>query len=99
MIAVFNLVNTVFSIYIWVLFIYIIMGWLFYFQVINSYNQIVNSIYGFLQSITEPFLRPIRRLIPIMGGLDISVIILLLIVYFLRDLIVWDILAPMAYGS
>jgi len=95
MIAVFNLVNALFSIYIWALFIYVIMGWLFHFQVINSYNNFVNSIYRLLQAVIEPVLRPIRRLVPITGGVDISVILLILAVYFLRDLIVWDILAPM----
>lgn len=95
MIAVYNLVSAIFSIYIWALFIYVIMGWLFHFQVINSYNNLVNAIYGFLRAIIEPVLRPIRRYVPIMGGIDISVILLIFAVYFLRDLILYDLLRPL----
>ena len=69
------------------------LSWLLAFGVINRYNRSVSVIGDFLYRITEPALRPIRRMLPNFGGLDISPVILILILYFLRILIDED-LAP-----
>ncbi len=86
------LIDAAVSIYIWILIIAIVMSWLVNFNVINPYNQFVRMVWGFSQAITEPALRPIRnllgRFLPNLGGLDISPIILILLLYFARDVII-----------
>lgn len=85
--AIANLFNAVISIYIWLLIANAILSWLIAFNVINTSNQFVNTVGLFLHRITEPVLRPIRRIIPNLGGIDISPIILILLLFFLRDLV------------
>lgn len=69
-------------------------SWLYAFNVINSRNQFVNAIGSFLFNVTEPVLRPIRRVLPNLGGIDISPIIVLLIIFFIRSFM-WNTLYPM----
>lgn len=73
------------DIYWWLLIASAILSWLYAFNVINSRNQFVNSIGNFLFRVTEPALRPIRRFLPDLGGIDISPIILLLVIFFIRQ--------------
>ena len=91
--AVLNLFVLLIGIYIWLLIAQAILSWLLAFGVVNRYNRAVAVIGDFLYRITEPALRPIRSFLPNFGGIDISPIILILILYFLRDLIIED-LAP-----
>ena len=86
-VAVLNLINTVISLYIWVLIANAVLSWLVAFNVVNTHNKIVYMIGDFLYRITEPVLRPIRRVVPDLGGIDISPIILVLILFFVRDLL------------
>ena len=86
-VAVLNLINTVISLYIWVLIANAVLSWLVAFNVVNTQNKIVYMIGDFLYRITEPVLRPIRRVVPDLGGIDISPIILVLNLFFLRDLL------------
>ncbi|MGF1605496.1 MAG: YggT family protein [Rhodothalassiaceae bacterium] len=72
----------------WLVIIQAIMSWLIAFNVINTYNQVVNTIATMLYRLTEPALRPIRRFMPDLGGVDISPIILILIIFFLQRLII-----------
>jgi YggT family protein len=58
--------------------------------VINTHNRIVYLISDFLYRVTEPALGPIRRILPNFGGIDISPIILILIIYFIRDFLTVD---------
>jgi YggT family protein len=90
---VFNLILLVIRIYIWLLIAQAILSWLLAFGVINRYNRGVSVVGDFLYRITEPLLRPIRSILPNFGGIDISPIILILILYFVSDLIIED-LAP-----
>lgn len=85
-----NLLNTIISLYIWCLFIFVILGWLVQFGVINTQNRVVYLVMDFLYRITEPALRPIRRLVPNLGGIDISPILLVLVLIFIRDFVVVD---------
>ena len=87
-----NLLNTVISLYIWCLFIYVILGWLINFGVINTQNRIVYLVMDFLYRITDPALRPIRRFVPNLGGIDISPILLVLVLIFIRDFVVVDLI-------
>ncbi|MOA54991.1 YGGT family protein [compost metagenome] len=82
------------NLYTWVLIASAIFSWLYAFNVINSRNQFVNAIGSFLVNVTEPALRPIRRILPNLGGIDISPIILLLIIFFIRSFM-WNTLYPM----
>ena len=89
MLSLLNLVSTVIQLYIYALFIFIILGWLVQFNVINSQNRFVYLVMDFLYRVTEPLLRPIRNVLPNLGGLDISPILLVLGLSFLRSLM-WE---------
>jgi YggT family protein len=84
--ALLNLISTLITIYIWLLIAQAVLSWLLAFGVVNRYNRVVASISDFLWRITEPVLRPIRSVLPDLGGIDISPVILILVLYFLRDL-------------
>jgi YggT family protein len=86
MYALLHLVNTVITIYIWLLIAQAVLSWLVAFGVVNRYNRAVATIGDFLWRVTEPLLRPIRRVLPDLGGLDISPVILILLLWFVRDL-------------
>jgi len=72
------------EIYIFLVIASAILSWLVQFGVVNTRNQVVSLIGEFLWRVTEPALRPIRRFMPNLGGIDISPIILILIIYFLQ---------------
>ena len=76
------------DIYVWLVIAMAILSWLVAFDVINRRSQVVNSIGRFLWRSTDPPLRPIRRILPNLGGIDVSPIILLLILFFLQQMIV-----------
>ena len=73
-----------------------ILSWLVAFNVVNTRNDFVRSIWNFLDAVTEPVLRPIRNILPNLGGVDISPIILILLIIFIQNLIV-DYLMPIAF--
>ncbi|MCE2510850.1 MAG: YggT family protein [Alphaproteobacteria bacterium] len=81
------LIDTVIDIYIWLLIISVILSWLVAFNIVNTSNRIVYLIGDFLFRITEPALRPIRRILPSLGGIDISPVVLILGLIFLRNLL------------
>ena len=87
MLALLKTVDYALGIYWWILIAAAIFSWLYAFNVVNSRNQLVDSIGTFLYRITEPVLAPIRRILPNLGGMDISPLIVLLIIYFLRELL------------
>ena len=87
-----NLLNTVISLYIWCLFIYVILGWLINFGVLNTQNRIVYLVMDFLYRITDPALRRIRAFVPNLGNIDISPILLVLVLIFIRDFVVVDLI-------
>jgi YggT family protein len=91
MIALLSLIDTVLGIYMWILIISAVMSWLFAFNVVNSSNRLVYMIADFLYRATEPVLRPIRRFVPNLGGIDISPLLVILAIIFLRNLIRLDI--------
>lgn len=94
MLALFQTIDLALNIYTWILIGSAIFSWLYAFNVVNSGNQFVNSIGLFLFNVTDPVLKPIRRLLPNLGGIDISPIILLLIIFFVRSFM-WNTLFPM----
>jgi YggT family protein len=85
--ALFLVIDLVLQLYIWILIAAAVLSWLVAFNVVNTRNQVVSTIGEFLYRITEPVLRPIRNLLPNMGGIDISPVILILIIIFIRYVI------------
>ena len=93
MISLLKLIDIIIDIYTWILIGSAIMSWLVAFGVVNTRNQLVHTVVDILYRLTELALRPIRRFIPNLGGVDISPIILLLALFFVRSLM-WEYLAP-----
>jgi len=83
------LILTVIDLYIYVLIAAAVMSWLIAFNVVNSHNPTVRMIWDFLYRITEPALAPIRSVLPGLGGIDISPVILIIGLLFLKQLILW----------
>ena len=83
------LIITVIQLYTYIVVATVIVSWLIAFNVVNLHNPVVRQITYILGQLTEPLLDPIRRVLPSLGGLDISPVILLLLLYFLQRLILW----------
>ncbi|MBV8651754.1 MAG: YggT family protein [Alphaproteobacteria bacterium] len=79
-----QLVLIVINLYWWVVIAQVIMSWLVAFGVINTYNRIVAQIGEVLYRLTEPALRPIRKLLPNFGGIDISPMVLILLLWLIQ---------------
>lgn len=94
MYAVLSTIDLALGIYWWILIASAIFSWLYAFNVVNPRNQVVGMVADFLFRATEPVLRPIRRMLPDLGGIDISPIVVLLIIYFLR-VFLWTSIAPL----
>jgi YggT family protein len=86
--AVLDVIMLALNLYWWIIIISAILSWLVAFNVVNPRNEIVGTIGRVVYSLTEPVLRPIRRILPAMGGIDLSPIVLLLGIYFLQQLII-----------
>ncbi len=98
MIAILATIDFIFGI-IWFLVIAsAIFSWLYAFNIINPSNQFISTIGNALYQLTEPLLRPIRRFVPPFGGLDISPIILLVILFFLQTLLRTEIMPRLVGG-
>jgi YggT family protein len=85
-VSILLLINIVLSIYTWVIIASAILSWLVAFNVVNTRNQVVYTIWDVLSRVTEPVLAPIRRIIPNLGGVDISPIVALLGLWLLQDI-------------
>jgi YggT family protein len=86
------LIDTVLELYIWIVIASVILSWLVAFNVINARNSLINQVGEFLYKVTEPALRPIRNMLPHLGGIDISPMILILLLVFARRLL-WQMFA------
>ena len=85
--ALFLVIDLALQLYIWILIAAAVLSWLVAFNVVNSRNQVVVHIGEFLYRITEPLLRPIRNAMPNLGGIDVSPVVLILIIIFIRYVI------------
>lgn len=83
------LVLTIIDLYSWVVVLAVVMSWLVAFGIINTYNRYARSLVTFLDAATEPVFRQVRRIIPPLGGLDISPLIVLVILQFLSYFITY----------
>ena len=91
--SIFILLDNMITIYLWIIIINAILSWLVAFNVLNTQNRFVFSILDTTYKLTDPVLSKIRRFIPMFGSIDISPIILILILMFLRN-IIFEIFAP-----
>ncbi len=85
--ALFLVIDLALQLYVWIVIAMAIFSWLVAFNVVNTRNHVVAMIGDFLYRITEPALRPIRSVLPNLGGIDISPVILFLIIVFIRYVI------------
>lgn len=79
-----EVVDLILRIYMWIIIAAAVMSWLTNFRVINTYSRPVSVLTEFLYRATEPVLRPIRRILPNFGGLDISPVVLLIVIWLVR---------------
>ena len=94
MMAIGNLINTVIWLYTLVLIVHVVLSWLTAFNVVNTRHPLVNGIGQITYRLCEPILSKIRRFLPNLGGLDLSPIVLILVLQFLRNLIMEYIIYP-----
>ncbi len=87
------LLDSVVTIYIWILIINALLSWLIAFNVLNTSNRLVYSLLDISYKMTDPLLKPIKNFLPNLGNIDISPIVLILLLMFLRNLI-FEFLAP-----
>ncbi|MDI1285248.1 MAG: YggT family protein [Reyranella sp.] len=93
MLSLAMLIDKVIDIYTWIVIAGAIMSWLVAFGVVNVSNKFIRMVVDVLYRLTEPVLRPIRGILPNLGGVDISPVILLLGLFFLRSLL-WEYVWP-----
>ena len=94
MIPLIQFIAMVISLYIWVIIASAILSWLIAFGVVNTQNRFVYMVADGLHRLTEPALRPLRRFVPDLGGIDITPIILILLLIFFRDVVLFGWIAP-----
>lgn len=85
--AVLDIILILLQLYWWVLLVMIIMSWLISFNVINTRNSFVEAVWRVLNQLTEPVLRPLRRVLPNFSGLDLSPLVAFLIIFFIQSII------------
>ena len=88
MLELLGFISSLITLYIYIIVASAVMSWLIAFNVVNPYNQFVRSIWQGLNALTEPLLRPIRRWMPDLGGIDISPVVLILICAFIQGVII-----------
>ena len=87
MLELLQFISYVLTLYLYVVIAMAILSWLIAFNVVNTRNQVVHMIAELLYRLTEPVLRPIRNMLPNLGGIDISPVILFLIIIFIQSVI------------
>ncbi len=90
-------IDVLLDIVIWIIIAQVIISWLLAFNILNMSNQFVATIAKALYQLTEPVLRPIQRIVPVFGGLDMSPIILFLAIIFIRLVILYPLMNMLAY--
>ena len=91
--SLFLLIDSIINIYIWLIMINVILSWLVAFNVLNTQNRFVFSILNTTHQLTDPVLNKIRKFIPNLGSIDISPVVLILLLFFIRNLF-FELLAP-----
>ena len=91
--SIFLLVDSIINIYIWLIIINAILSWLVAFNVLSTQNRFVFTVLNATHQLTDPVLNKIRRFIPNLGSIDISPVVLILLLIFIRNLF-FELLAP-----
>ena len=94
--SIFLLVDSVINIYIWLIIINVILSWLVSFNVLNTQNRFVFAVLNATHQLTDPVLNKIRRFIPNLGSIDISPVVLILLLVFIRNLL-FELLTPQLF--
>ena len=94
--SIFLLVDSVINIYIWLIIINVILSWLVAFNVLNTQNRFVFAVLNATHQLTDPVLNKIRRFIPNLGSIDISPVVLILLLIFIRNLL-FELLTPQLF--
>ncbi len=87
MTSIIILISQIIEIFIWLLIAQAILSWLIAFNIVNTTSNLINLIGNFLYKVTEPLLRPIRKVLPDFGGVDVSPVILIILLIFFRNLL------------
>ena len=90
MYAATQLIGSVIQLYIWIVIVQVVLSWLVAFNVVNTRNRVIYVVGDVLYRLTEPVLGTIRRFLPSFGGIDLSPVVLILLLVFLKNLIVID---------
>jgi YggT family protein len=91
--SIFILLDSIITMYLWIIIINAVLSWLVAFNILNTQNRFVFSVLDATYKLTDPALNKIRRFIPTFGSIDISPLILILLLMFLRN-IIFEIFAP-----
>ena len=91
--SIFVLLDSIITIYLWIIIINALLSWLVAFNILNTQNRFVFSILDATHKMTDPVLNKIRNFIPIFGSIDVSPVVLILLLMFLRNLL-FEIFAP-----
>src|SRR5579864_5095553 len=95
--ALLDVIQIALTLYMWIVIAMAIFSWLVAFNVVNTRNPVVHMVGDFLYRITEPVLRPIRNMMPNLGGIDISPVILILIILFIESVLFPNLLRVLGY--
>ena len=91
--SIFILVDSVITIYLWIIIVNAVLSWLVAFNILNTQNRFISSVLDATYKLTDPALNKIRRFIPNLGSIDISPVVLILILMFVRN-VVFEVFAP-----
>src|SRR5690349_5588921 len=87
--AIIHLIDAILALIVVVLIVHVVLSWLFAFDIVSRRNRFVGGIFEFTTRLTDPLLKPLRRIIPPIAGVDLSVLVLLLLIQFLREILPW----------
>jgi YggT family protein len=90
-------INELLNLYLFLLFVTAILSWLVAFNVVNTRHPLVSMIGDILYRITEPLLKPIRRYVPNVGGLDLSFLVLIVIIWFVQQVVIGNLVDALRY--
>jgi YggT family protein len=82
---IFELIRAILGLVSVALIVYVVISWLYAFDIVDRRNQFIRSVWEFCSRLTDPLLRPLRRLIPPVAGVDLSVLVLLLVIWLLQN--------------
>ena len=94
-----EIVDFALMVFTWIVIAHAIMSWLIGFNVINTYNEFVRALWTALERITRPIYNPVRRIMPDFGALDLSPLVVLLILFVLRNIVIREALVQLANAS